>query len=69
MLKKGFKVLIGCFGGVDLMVLFNCICRLKDEYSLDIIVVYFNYMLRLEVDDDEKFVIEICKRYNIKCII
>lgn len=68
MLKKGFKVLIGCSGGVDSMVLLDCICRLKDEYSLDITVAHLNHMLRPEADDDEKFVIEICKRYNIKCI-
>ncbi|ADQ07726.1 tRNA(Ile)-lysidine synthetase [Caldicellulosiruptor hydrothermalis 108] len=68
MLKKGFKVLIGCSGGVDSMVLLDCICRLKDEYSLDITVAHLNHMLRPEADDDEKFVIEMCKRYNIKCI-
>lgn len=68
MLKKGFKVLIGCSGGVDSMVLLDCICRLKDEYNLDITVAHLNHMLRPEADDDEKFVIEMCKRYNIKCV-
>lgn len=68
MLKKGFKVLIGCSGGVDSMVLLDCILRLKDKYNLDITVAHLNHMLRPEADDDEKFVIEICKRYNIKCI-
>jgi len=68
MLKKGFKVLIGCSGGVDSMVLLDCMYRLKDEYNLDITVAHLNHMLRPEADDDEKFVIEMCKRYNIKCI-
>lgn len=68
MLKEGFKVLIGCSGGVDSMVLLDCILRLKDKYNLDITVAHLNHMLRPEADDDEKFVIEMCKRYNIKCI-
>lgn len=68
MLEEGFKVLIGCSGGVDSMVLLDCILRLKDKYNLDITVAHLNHMLRPEADDDEKFVIEMCKRYNIKCI-
>ncbi|WP_039765997.1 tRNA lysidine(34) synthetase TilS [Caldicellulosiruptor sp. F32] len=68
MLKKGDKVLIGCSGGIDSMVLLDCIYRLKDEYELDITVAHLNHMLRQEAIEDELFVIDTCKRYNIKCI-
>lgn len=68
MLKKGDKVLIGCSGGIDSMVLLDCIYKLKDEYELDITVAHLNHMLRQEAKEDELFVIDTCKRYNIKCI-
>ncbi|WAM33517.1 tRNA lysidine(34) synthetase TilS [Caldicellulosiruptor morganii] len=68
MLKKGDKVLIGCSGGIDSMVLLDCIYRLKDEYELDITVAHLNHMLRQEANEDELFVVDACKRYNIKCI-
>jgi len=50
------------------MVLLDCIYRLKDEYELDITVAHLNHMLRQEAIEDELFVIDTCKRYNIKCI-
>ncbi|WAM32052.1 tRNA lysidine(34) synthetase TilS [Caldicellulosiruptor naganoensis] len=68
MLKKGDKVLIGCSGGIDSMVLLDCIYRLKDEYELDITVAHLNHMLRQEAKEDELFVIDTCRRYNIKCV-
>lgn len=68
MLKKGDRVLIGCSGGIDSMVLLDCIYKLKDEYELDITVAHLNHMLRQEAKEDELFVIDTCKRYNIKCI-
>lgn len=68
MIEKGDGVLIGCSGGVDSMVLLDCMYKLKDEYDIKIVVAHVNHMLRSDADDDEKFVVDACKRYGLKCI-
>lgn len=61
------NILIGVSGGVDSIVLFDLINKIKDEINLNIEIAHFNHSTRNgESDDDELFVKKICEINSIK---
>lgn len=65
MIEKGDKVIIGCSGGIDSMVLLDCLLKLKDYYDVEIAVAHLNHMIRDEAEKDQLFVKDYCIKNNI----
>ena len=67
-LKPNQVVLVGLSGGEDSSVLLDVL--LKAELNLDIHVCHFNHMLReKDSNDDQGFVEDVCKKYNLPLYI
>ena len=56
LIKKNEKILIAFSGGPDSVFLYNLLNFLKEEYFLEISLIYINHNLRKDVEDDLKFV-------------
>lgn len=66
MINKGDKIIVGVSGGPDSMCLLHILYRLRDEYNLNIIAAHINHCLRgKDADNDEKYVENFCKKYDI----
>ncbi|WP_308533759.1 tRNA lysidine(34) synthetase TilS [uncultured Peptoniphilus sp.] len=64
-IKKGDRLLLGVSGGPDSMYLLYNLLDLRREYDLDLLVCHLNHGIRKTALRDEKFVIDICKKYNL----
>lgn len=70
LLKTGDKVVLAISGGIDSMVLLDSLCKLKNNWNLTLAIAHLNHMLReRESDEDEDFIKQISKKYNIDCYI
>ncbi|MCL2077604.1 MAG: tRNA lysidine(34) synthetase TilS [Oscillospiraceae bacterium] len=66
MIRRGDKVIIGLSGGADSVCLLYVMLELKEELGITLEACHINHLLRGEQsDDDEKFVIELCKKLQI----
>lgn len=66
MVAKGEKVLVGFSGGPDSMVLLHILNELKDLLDIKIYALHINHQLRAKAaDEDEKFALQICKKFRI----
>lgn len=65
MLEKNDNIVLGLSGGSDSVSLFHIFRELREIYNLNITAVHINHSLRDEADSDEKFCIELCKKYDI----
>lgn len=69
-IEKGDFVLVALSGGPDSMAMSEFLRTIKNEFNLKLACFHLNHMLRgKESDADEKFVIDYCKRNNIKLIV
>lgn len=59
------KIVIGVSGGADSVALLDILMQLKEKLNLTILVAHINHNIREEAKDDELFVKNLCKRYNI----
>lgn len=60
------RVLLAVSGGVDSIVLLDCMAVLSDKYKFGLFVAHYNHKLRGEASDkDEQFVKSVCQSYNI----
>lgn len=68
LIKDGDKIVLGVSGGPDSMCMLDMMRELKEEKNIDfkIYVAHINHMIRKEAIDDEKYVQDYCKRYNIE---
>ena len=68
LIQSGDKIVIGVSGGPDSIALLNVLLEIKNEniISFDMVVCHINHMIREEANDDEEYVLEFCKRYNIE---
>lgn len=69
MIKKGDTIAVCLSGGADSMALFHLLCCLKDRLSIEILAVHINHGLRKESEEEEKFVIEYCKKKRVKTFV
>ena len=69
LLDKDDKVLIAFSGGPDSVFLFYCLNSLKEEFNLEIELVYVNHNLRDDVELDVSFVKEFSQKHNLKFYI
>ena len=68
LIKDGDKIVFGVSGGPDSMCMLDMMRELKEEKNIDfkIYVEHINHMIRKEAIDDEKYVQDYCKKYNIE---
>ena len=59
------RIVIGCSTGPDSMALLDMLLKIKDKYSLDIIVAHVNHNVRKESFEEEKFLKAYCEERNI----
>lgn len=69
LIQENDKIVIGVSGGPDSMCLLDFLYCIKNEFKIEIIVAHINHMIRLEADEETKYVEEYCKKRNIKCYI
>ncbi len=70
LIKKGDHIIIGLSGGPDSVCLFFILKKFSEKIGFTISVVHVNHNLRGDESDlDEKFVVEICKKYDVECRI
>ena len=71
LIENGDKIVVGVSGGPDSIALLNVLLEIKNEKLIDfeIVVCHVNHMIREEAIEDEEYVFEFCKKYNIECFI
>ena len=64
-LKKNDKIVVGCSTGPDSMALVDMLLKVRDKYSLTIIVAHVNHNVRKESYDEAIFIEDYCKDNNL----
>lgn len=62
-LQKGDTVILGLSGGADSM----CLLSLLLENNINVIIAHVNHKVRKESDEEEVYICNIAKKYNLKC--
>ena len=63
------KIALALSGGVDSVVLFHLLVnKYKDSYK-ELVVFHINHGLRVESEEEELFIRDLCSKYNIKYYI
>lgn len=71
LIKNGDNIVIGVSGGPDSMALLNMLIFLKNNKKIDfeIFVAHINHGIRIEAEEETKYVEEFCAKNNIECFI
>lgn len=70
MIDKGDKIIIGVSGGADSVCLFFVLFALQEKYNLTLQVLHIHHGIRgTEADRDARFVEELCKQYQVPCLV
>lgn len=71
LIEKGNTIVIGVSGGPDSMALLNVLIKLNEKKKIDckIVVAHINHGIRVEADEETKYVEEFCRKNNIECYI
>lgn len=66
LIPKGSQILIAVSGGVDSIVLLDLFANISEENNLALKILHYNHRLRKDAETDEKFVLDLAAKYNIK---
>ena len=71
LIEPGDKVICGVSGGPDSICMLDNLIKIKETGKLrfEIIVCHVNHQIREEADSDEEYVINYCKKNNVKCYV
>ena len=70
MIKDGDRIVAGVSGGADSVCLFHVLRLLREEIVFSLCVVHVHHMIRgEEADRDEAFVRNLCREYNVPCVV
>ena len=71
LIEDGDKIVLGVSGGPDSICMLDNLREVKEEQIIEfeIYVAHINHMIGEEAIDDEKYVQEYCKKYNIECFV
>lgn len=71
LIKNGDNIVVGVSGGPDSMALLNALINIRENsnFKFSITVAHINHMIRVEADEETKYVEEFCKQKDIKCFI
>ena len=59
------KVVVGVCGGPDSMCLLDLMLKCKEKFDLQIVVAHINHGIRIDSDEDEKYVVNYCDKNEI----
>lgn len=66
--SEGDNILLGISGGPDSVFLFHILVKLKEKLGFNLYCAHINHMYRgVDADNDEKFVVDLCEKFNVKC--
>ena len=65
LIDKNDRVLIALSGGMDSVVLFDLLYKLKDEMGFAVCAAHFDHMIRQASAQDAVFVQDLCKKRNV----
>jgi len=64
-----YKIVLGVSGGVDSVVMMDCMALLSEKIGFKLYIAHFNHNLRgKESDKDVDFVKNLCEQYNLQFI-
>ena len=71
LIENGNNIVIGVSGGPDSMALLNVLINLKKDKKIncEIIVAHINHGIRVEAEEETKYVENFCKENEIKCFV
>ena len=69
LIKNGDNIVVGVSGGPDSMTLLNVLINLKEELNFKITVAHINHMIRVEAEEETRYVKNFCKEKNIECFV
>lgn len=69
LINQNDRVICGVSGGPDSICMLDILRKMKKTMDFDIIVCHINHRIREEAIEDEKYVIDYCKKNNIKYYI
>ncbi len=68
LLSNKDRVVMGISGGADSMCLLELMCRMKNQYSLQLVAVHVNHGIRGETaETDAQYVVEECEKRCVEC--
>lgn len=68
LLQAGDRVLVGCSGGIDSMVLLHFLNSLKDELGISVAAVHVDHMLRGEESRQDRLFMEtLANEWGVEC--
>mgnify|MGYP001630080379 FL=1 len=68
LINSGDKIVLGVSGGPDSIAMLDILRQLKSEMEFEIYVVHINHSIRGEdADEDEEYVKNYCRKYEIEC--
>lgn len=66
MFSQKKSVIVGFSGGADSCTLLHALCKIKDEYSLNLTAAHVNHGIRgKEAQRDEAFAVEFCRKLGV----
>ena len=67
LIEENDKIIVGVSGGPDSMALLNVLLEIKKEkiINFDIVVCHVNHGIRIEAEEEEEYVSNFCKQYDI----
>ena len=68
LIKNGDNIVVGVSGGPDSMALLNALINIRKNSNLkfDITVAHINHMIRIEAEEETKYVQNFCSKNNIR---
>ena len=68
LIEQNDTIICGISGGPDSMCMLDNLRKIKENNILnfELIVAHVNHQIREEADQDEEYVINYCKKHNIK---
>lgn len=65
LIENGDSIVVGVSGGPDSITLLDILIKLQKQIKFNIVVAHINHMIRIDADDDQKYVEDYCKKSNI----
>ena len=62
---KNFSLLVACSGGADSLALLYLLHEIRKDFNFELAAAYVNHRLRIEAEDEAKFVDKICQDLEI----
>ncbi len=71
LIEDGDRLVVAVSGGPDSITLLDCLYELRKskKFNFEMVVAHVNHGLRENAKFDEEYVLEYCKKNNIKCFV